>query len=73
MSVKKTTDVEKVREFIKKAIETKFGTLTAYANKEQVSLQYISNVVNGNKPIPDWMYKRFKINHVVSEHWEVAA
>lgn len=73
VSMKKTDDVEKVREFIKKAIMLKFGTLTAYAEKEEVSLQYISNVMSGNKPIPAWMLKRFKIVHVVAEHWEVAA
>ena len=71
-TLKKTTDIDKVRAYIAKAIALKFGTMTAYAEKEQVSLQYISNVMSGNKPIPAWMYKRFKINHVVAEHWEVA-
>ena len=70
-TLRKTTDIDKVREYIAKAIALKFGTMTAYAAKEEVSLQYISNVMSGNKPIPAWMYKRFKINHVVSEHWEV--
>jgi hypothetical protein len=70
-TLKKTDDINKVREYIRKLIELKYGTLTAYANKEEVSLQYISNVMSGNKPIPAWMYKRFKINHVVHEHWEV--
>lgn len=68
---KRTNDIEKVREYIRKRITENFGTMTAYAEKEKVSLQYISNVVAGNKPIPDWMYKRFKIVHVVQEHWEV--
>lgn len=72
-AARKTNDVEKVRTFIKKAIEAKFGTMTAYAEKEEVSLQYISNVMSGNKPIPDWMLKRFKIAHIVVEHWEIAA
>jgi hypothetical protein len=72
-SLRKTTDVNKVREYIKKCIDLKFGTLTAYAEKEQVSLQYISNVMSGNKPVPVWMLKRFKITHVVNEHWEVVA
>jgi hypothetical protein len=71
-ALKKTTDIEKVRAFIAKAVERKFGTMTAYAEKEEVSLQYISSVLSGAKPIPDWMYKRFKINHVVAEHWEVS-
>jgi len=71
--IKRTTDVDKVREYIKKCIDTKYGTMTAYAEKAEVSLQYISNVMSGNKPIPDWMYKHFKINHVVVEHWEVLA
>lgn len=70
-TMKKTDDVAKVREYIRKVIELKYGTLTAYAAKEEVSLQYVSNVMSGHKPIPEWMYKRFKINHVVSEHWEV--
>jgi hypothetical protein len=70
-TLKKTDDVTKVREYIRKLIDLKYGTLTAYAAKEEVSLQYISNVMSGNKPIPSWMYKRFKINHVVQEHWEV--
>ncbi len=65
-----TDDVEKVRAYIKKLIEAKFGTMTAYAEKEQVSLQYISNVMSGNKPIPEWMLKRFKITHTVTETWE---
>lgn len=72
-TLKKTTDIAKVRGYIKQAIEAKFGTMTAYAEKEGVSLQYVSNVLAGNKPIPAWMYKRFKINHVVAEHWEVTA
>jgi len=72
-SLRKTTDVNKVREYIKRCIDLKFGTLTAYAEKEEVSLQYISNVMSGNKPIPGWMLKRFKVNHVVAEHWEVIA
>jgi hypothetical protein len=70
-TLKKTDDIDKVRTYIAKAIALKFGTMTAYAEKEEVSLQYISNVMSGNKPIPAWMYKRFKINHVVNEHWEV--
>jgi hypothetical protein len=65
-----TDDVNKVRTYIKKLVEMKFGTMTAYAEKEQVSLQYISNVMSGNKPIPDWMLKRFKITHNVVETWE---
>lgn len=69
--MKKTDDVSKVRAYIKKCIDLKFKTMTAYAEKEGVSLQYISNVMSGNKPIPDWMLKRFKVNHVVTEYWEV--
>jgi hypothetical protein len=69
----KTEDSMKVREYIKKCIDLKFGTLTAYAEKENVSLQYISMVLGGHKAIPDWMLKRFKIAHVVAEHWELAA
>jgi hypothetical protein len=69
--LKRTQDITKVREYIKDCIALKFGTMTAYADKEQVSLQYISNVLSGNKPVPAWMLKRFKINHVVQEHWEV--
>lgn len=70
--MKRTDDIAKVREYMRACAIQKFGTLTAYAEKEKVSLQYISNVMGGNKPIPDWMYKRFKVNHVVQEHWEVA-
>jgi hypothetical protein len=72
-TIKRTEDVEKVREYIKKSIDAKFGTMTAYAEKAEVSLQYISNVMSGNKPIPAWMLKHFKVNHVVQEHWEVRA
>lgn len=68
---RKTDDINKVREYIKACIVEKFGTYTAYAEKEEVSLQYVCNVMSGTKPIPAWMYKRFKINHVVTEHWEV--
>jgi len=68
-----TTSIDSVRKFIRKQIDTKYGTMTAYAAKEEVTLQYISNVMSGNKPIPDWMLKRFKIKHVVAEHWELAA
>jgi hypothetical protein len=74
-TIRKTTDINLVRKTIAKAIEAKYGTMTAYAKSvnggEGVSLQYISNVMAGNKPIPDWMLKRFKIKHVVNEHWEV--
>jgi hypothetical protein len=69
----KTDDDMKVREYIKKCIDIKFGTLTAYAEKEEVTLQYVSMVLSGKKPIPAWMLKRFKIAHVVAEHWELAA
>ena len=68
----KTMDVEKVRAYIRKSIGMRFGTLTAYADKEDVTLQYISTVLAGRKPIPEWMYKRFGIRHVVTEHWELA-
>jgi hypothetical protein len=67
----KTTSVDHVRKHIHKQIKDKYGTLTAYAEKEDVTLQYISNVMSGNKPIPEWMLKRFKIKHVVNEHWEL--
>lgn len=72
-TLKRTDDVSDVRTYIKQCIDLKFGTLTAYAEKEGVSLQYISNVMKGNKPIPDWMLKRFKVKHVVVETWERAA
>lgn len=71
--LKRTNDVSDVRTYIKQCIDLKFGTMTAYATKEGVSLQYISNVMSGNKPIPDWMLKRFKVKHVVVETWERAA
>lgn len=69
----KTAEQDKVREYIKQCIAIKFGTLTAYAAKEKVSLQYVSNVLSGKRPIPDWMLKRFKIAYIVTEHWELAA
>jgi hypothetical protein len=71
-TLKTTNDAAKVRKYIAECIKLKFGTMTAYANKEGVSLQYISNVMAGNKPIPAWMYKRFKIIHIVTESWHVA-
>jgi hypothetical protein len=70
-ALRKTDDIAKVREYLRAAMLDKFGTLTAYAEKEEVSLQYVCNVLSGTKPVPAWMYKRFKINHVVTEHWEV--
>jgi hypothetical protein len=70
-TIRKTSDVGAVRTYLRAAILERFGTLTAYANKEEVTLQYICNVLSGTKPIPAWMYKRFKINHVIAEHWEV--
>ena len=73
MALKKTSDAVKVREYLRASITDRFGSLTAYANKEGVSMQYVSKVVLGEKPIPAWMLKRFKITHVVQEHWEVAA
>lgn len=69
----KTTKQDDVRDYIRQCIDIKFGTLTAYAAKEDVSIQYISNVLAGNRPVPDWMLKRFKIVHTVVEHWEKAA
>lgn len=73
MAMKKTSDAVKVRAYVRKSIDDKYGSLTAYAKKEGVSMQYVSKVVLGEKPIPAWMLKRFKINHVVQEHWEVTA
>ena len=74
-TLKKTTDGAKVREYIRECITLKFGTLTAYAEKEKVSLPFISAVLAGRKAIPDWMLKRFKLVHTrtVTEHWELAA
>lgn len=68
-----TNDDMKVREYIRKCIELKFGTLTAYAEKEKVTLQFISGVLSGAKAIPDWMLARFKIKHIVTERWELAS
>lgn len=70
---RKTADKAVLRKYIRDMVDYKYKTLTAYAEKEQVSLQYVSNVLSGHKPIPDWMLKRFSITHVVQEHWEVAA
>ena len=52
---------EPVRKYIKKRIADKYGTLTAFAEKMEVSLQYVSNVMSGNKPIPDWMLQHFRV------------
>ena len=60
---------EAVCNHIREAILAKHGTLTKFAEKNGVSLQYISNVLGGQKSIPDWMLKKFKIEHVVTEHW----
>jgi hypothetical protein len=54
---------------LREAILAKYGTLTKFADKNEVSLQYISNVLGGQKAIPDWMLKKFKVEHVVTEHW----
>jgi hypothetical protein len=72
-TLKRTTDAADVREYIRAVIVLKFGTMTAYAKKEAVSLPYLSNVLAGHKPIPEWMYRRFKIVHTVKEHWALAA
>lgn len=69
---KRTEDVEKVRKYIRRKMDEKYGTMTAYAGKAGVSLQYISNVMAGNKPIPPWMLKHFRINHVVTEYFELS-
>lgn len=68
-----TQDEMKVREYIRKCIELKFGTLTAYAEKEKVTLQFVSGVLSGAKAIPEWMLTRFKIKHIVTERWELAS
>lgn len=69
--VRKTEDIDKVRAVMRKMIETKYGTISAYAEKAGVSMQFISNVLNGVKVPPDWMCKHFNIKHVVTEHWEI--
>lgn len=70
-TLKKNATADDVRAYIRQCVDLKFGTLTAYANKEKVSLTYISNVLSGNRAIPDWMLKRFKIVHTVVESWSV--
>ncbi len=62
-----------LRDHLRKVIVRRYGTLTAYAEKEGVTLQYVSNVLGGHKDIPEWMLQRFRIKHVVAEHWEAAA
>jgi hypothetical protein len=71
MAIHKTTDADKVRKYLKAAIQHKYGTNLAFANKMDVSTQFISNVLNGVKPIPDWMCEKFGVKHVVTEHWEI--
>jgi hypothetical protein len=68
--LKRTQDIDNVRAHIKDRIAEKFGTLSAYADKNGVSLQYVSMVLSGNKAVPAWMLASFKINHVVQEYWE---
>lgn len=69
---KKTTNQDNVRKYLRKAIELNYPTMKAYAELEGFSVQYVSNVLAGLRPVPDWMLKRFKIKHVKSvEHWEV--
>ena len=65
-----TEDIAVVRKFLLMCIERKYGTMTGYAEKKGKSLQYVSSVMKGVKAIPAWMYKDFKINHIVEERWE---
>lgn len=71
MAVHRTSDIGKVRDYLRKAIINRYGNFAAYARKEQVTLSYISNVLAGRRPIPDWMLKRFRIIH--TEQWELTA
>ncbi|NGZ61040.1 MAG: hypothetical protein CV081_11145 [Nitrospira sp. LK265] len=64
-----TTSVLVVRKFLKRMIQSRFGSMSGYAKASNVSLQYVSNVLTGIKPIPDWMLKDFEVSHVVAEHW----
>lgn len=73
MAMHKTDNLGKVRMYLAKAIKAKYGTYTKYANKRQVTLSYISNILSGLKSPPDWMLKDFGVKHVVAEHWEITA
>lgn len=70
----KTTDDQKVRDYIRDCIIEKYGTLQAFANKMDRTPSYFGNVLRGDRAMPDWLLKKFGVKHVVTttEHWEAA-
>lgn len=72
MAFRKTQDKQVVLDHIREQIVAKYGTLQAFANKVERPVSYISNVVRGERAMPEWMLKRFKIKKVsvTHTHWE---
>lgn len=62
---------QKVRDYLKERIVTRYGTLAAYARKKEVAPSYVANVIRGVKPIPAWMLQGFNVKHNVEVSWEL--
>lgn len=70
MTFRRTSNEKDVCDYLRTKITEKYGTLQAFANKVERPVSYISNVVRGQRAIPEWMLKRFKIKRVETVHWE---
>jgi hypothetical protein len=73
-TLKRTSDLRAVQKYIRKIIELKFETASAYARKEGISVQYLSNVLSdkNTKGLPQRILDRFRLQQVTKTYWELA-
>jgi hypothetical protein len=72
-TLKRTSDLRAVQKYIRKIIELKFETASAYAKKEGISVQYLSNVLSdkNTKGLPQRILDRFRLQQVTKTYWEL--
>lgn len=71
------TDGKQVRTYLRQSILTRFPSLAEYARfetaqqKRSFTSQRLSNILAGDKAIPEFMLRRWRIQKTVTEKWEV--
>lgn len=65
----RAVDADSLLAHIRSKIAFKFKTQKAFAQQAGVSSSFVSSILNGNKPVPDWMLEQCGIVRIVSYRW----
>lgn len=65
----RTVDPDSLLQVLRAKIVFKFKNQRAYAQHAGVSCSFVSSILSGKKPVPDWMLEQCGIVRIVSYRW----